>query len=271
MTPSILVLLLLAVAPASPGPDDADAVRREIERHNASAIRAYATGDADALAALFAEDGWQMPPNNPPLIGREAVRGFWREALKWGRWDFTLRVQNVAVSGPLAVERGTYVLGFTAGAAAPPGMASFEDRGNYLVHWRREGDGEWRIAADAPVSELPLPAGPPAPSAAAATPREKCQLRLFTINRDQMADFIGAWQSGVVPLRQKQGFTIRSAWTVPETNQFFWLLCYDGPEDFDAKDKAYYSSPERTSLANDPRRFIARIERWFAEPVVAGR
>lgn len=134
------------------------AVREIIEQHNAEAIRAYATGDFESLAALFTDDAWQMPPNMPPLAGRAAIREFWRGAVQWGKWDFALDVQSVEISDPIAVERGKYVLRFTAGAGAPPGMGSFVDRGNYLVHWRHERDGKWRIVADAPVSELPLPA-----------------------------------------------------------------------------------------------------------------
>jgi ketosteroid isomerase-like protein len=131
-------------------------VRKTIERHNANAVRWYATGDIDSLVALFTDEAWQMPPNAPALVGREAMRAFWRTAVSWGKWEFTLETQEVAVSDPLAVERGKYVLRFTPGPGAPPQMASFEDRGNYLVHWRHDADGEWRIAADAPVSELPL-------------------------------------------------------------------------------------------------------------------
>ena len=134
-----------------------DPVRQAIERQNAIAIHSYLTGDVESLVSIFAEDGWQMPANRPALVGREAIREFWAAAFRWGKWDFTLDTQAVAVSGPLAVERGRYVLRFTASADAPPGVASFEDRGNYLVHWRREGDGQWLVLADAPVSEVPLP------------------------------------------------------------------------------------------------------------------
>ena len=134
-----------------------DPVRHAIECQNATAIRSYTTGDVESLVSILAEDAWQMPPNRPALIGRAAIREFWAAAFSWGKWDFTLDTQAVAVSGPLAVERGRYVLRFTANADAPPGMTSFEDRGNYLVHWRREVDGRWLIVADAPVSELSLP------------------------------------------------------------------------------------------------------------------
>lgn len=136
---------------------NAEQVRQTIERHNATAVRSYAAGDIEALASIFTDDAWQMPPHQPALIGRMAIREFWRNAVRWGTWDFQLTTQSVDVSDPVAVERGTYVLSFTVGPGAPPGMTSFHDRGNYLVHWRHEPDGEWRIAADAPVSELPLP------------------------------------------------------------------------------------------------------------------
>jgi uncharacterized protein (TIGR02246 family) len=125
-----------------------------LERLSEQAEKWYAEGNVDALAMLFAEDAWQMPPNQPPVVGRAAIKEYWRQAFRFGRWQFTLRTQTVEVSGDMAIERGKYVLRFTAEPTAP--MPSFVDRGNYLAHWRREADGEWRVVADAPVSEIPL-------------------------------------------------------------------------------------------------------------------
>lgn len=150
-----LCIALSSWVPAAASAASGDPVKETIERHNANLVRWYAAGDIDSVVSVFAEDAWQMPPNSPPLIGREAIREYWRQVVQWGQWTFELEAQDVQVSGAMAVERGKYVLEFTAGPKAPPGMASFEDRGNYLVHWRQESDGEWRIVADAPVSEVP--------------------------------------------------------------------------------------------------------------------
>jgi len=150
---------LVAIAAACSQVGDPQAVRAQIEARNAELERAYAAGDAATVAAAFAADAWQMPPNHAPLVGRPAIEAYWKSLLGLGRVQFSLKTQQVAVHGPLAVERGHYVLKFTAGAHAPPGLASFEDSGNYLVQWRHEPDGSWRAVADAPVSERPAPGG----------------------------------------------------------------------------------------------------------------
>jgi len=139
-------------------PRSAD-VRAIVDRHNADATHWYAAGDVDSLASIFAADAWQMPPNHDPLVGREAIRAFWRQAVTWGKWDFKLEAQSVDVSGSMAVERGKYSLRFRPGTGAPAGMHSSEDHGNYLVYWRLDSDGQWRIVADAPVSAVTM--GPP--------------------------------------------------------------------------------------------------------------
>ncbi len=127
-----------------------------IDSHNRDIERYYANGATDSLASMFALDAWQLPPNNPPLVGRDAIRGFWQQAMGWGKWQFSLRAEDVQTSGSIAIERGKYKTTFVAGPGAPPGMTSVSDQGSYVVYWRRESDGNWRIVWDAPVSEMPL-------------------------------------------------------------------------------------------------------------------
>ena len=136
-------------------PSDVDEVRKIIEQHNANLCRWYAAGDVEALVNVFAEDCWVMPPHLEPVAGREALRNFWQHSFQLGRWQFTLDTQDVVVSGPLAVERGRYHLTFPA-ATDQGGAQASEDRGNYVVMWRRDPGGQWRAVWDAPVSTLPV-------------------------------------------------------------------------------------------------------------------
>jgi NIPSNAP protein len=96
------------------------------------------------------------------------------------------------------------------------------------------------------------------------------QLRMYTINRGKMDEFVRAWKAGVSPLRQRLGFRIDGAWVIPERNQFVWLLSYDGI-DWDARDAAYYASPERKALDPDPAQFIAFAQQWFLTEVLPRR
>ncbi|HEX6292521.1 MAG TPA: hypothetical protein VFZ66_25265 [Herpetosiphonaceae bacterium] len=77
-----------------------------------------------------------------------------------------------------------------------------------------------------------------------------------------------AWLAGVYPLRLQHGYTIDRAWVSPETNEFLWILSYDGPEAWDAKETAYYASAERAGLDPDPRQYIATAEYRFLTAVV---
>ena len=97
------------------------------------------------------------------------------------------------------------------------------------------------------------------------------QLRIYTINRGKLDDFVTAWRAGVYPLRQRFGFTIDAAWVIGERNEFVWVLTYDGPEEWQAREAAYYASPERAALDPDPAQYIARAEQWFISPILPHR
>ena len=93
------------------------------------------------------------------------------------------------------------------------------------------------------------------------------QLRIYTINRSALDEWAAEWKEKIKPLRLKLGFEILGAWKVEATNQFVWLLRYDGPESWDTLDKAFHQSEERRAMEPDPARNIARIEHYFLEPV----
>jgi len=151
--PLAAMLCAMVCQTGTRGPDPAQ-VRRVIDETNQRLERFYAEGKIDSAAMCFAEDVWQMPPNAPPLRGRRMFEAFWTQAVGWGTWRFDLNAEDVVVEDSIAVERGAYTLSFEPGPDAP--IPASSDRGNFLVLWRLEGDGVWRIVWEAPVSELPL-------------------------------------------------------------------------------------------------------------------
>ena len=98
------------------------------------------------------------------------------------------------------------------------------------------------------------------------TSAKETQIRIFTINKGKMDVFLDGWQKGVYPLRIKSGFKIEGAWVVKEKNKFIWILSYEGPEGFEAKDSAYYASQARITLKPDPADYIADVEKYFINP-----
>ena len=95
------------------------------------------------------------------------------------------------------------------------------------------------------------------------------ELRIYTINKGALDEFAKVWCQGVCPLRLRLGSKVDGAWTIKETNQFVWILSYDGPEDWQTKQEEYYNSPERKALRPDPLQLVARIEKYFITPVKA--
>jgi hypothetical protein len=96
----------------------------------------------------------------------------------------------------------------------------------------------------------------------------KIQMRLYTVNRGMLDQFISEWQEKIYPLRQKLGFTIPVAYAIRETNQFVWFLGYDGPGTWEERDEQYYASPERKGMDPNPARHIARMELHFVDPAL---
>jgi len=159
-----LVTLVACQKPETPEQTDAriaaesDSLRPHLEAVAASFARHLAAGQVDSMALLYAEDASLMPPNMPLVTGRDNVRATFQAMLSGGQFTPTLRVENVTANGPMAVERGRFVLAFTPtpGTPAPAGV----DSGNYLIHWHRSG-GTWSIVEEMWNSELPPPPPPP--------------------------------------------------------------------------------------------------------------
>jgi hypothetical protein len=92
------------------------------------------------------------------------------------------------------------------------------------------------------------------------------QIRVYTIKPGELAEFVEEWRTHVVPLRRRHGFDVTHAWASEEDDTFVWIVSRDG-DDWDDAERAYYESPERTSMSPDPARRILEPSGFFALPI----
>lgn len=86
------------------------------------------------------------------------------------------------------------------------------------------------------------------------------QVREYTVKPGEMEQWVGEWRKRIVPLREQFGFRVLGAWTVDGTEQFVWIIRYEGPKSWEQANSDYYESPERKALDPDPARLLAQIQ-----------
>ncbi|MEX0181428.1 MULTISPECIES: SgcJ/EcaC family oxidoreductase [unclassified Stenotrophomonas] len=103
--------------------------------------QAWRTGDAKALAGLFAEDGFILQSNQPPVRGRAAI-----EAAYAGQGSSPLRLRALAFA---AEETTGYIVGaYTYGN-------NVGDTGKFTLTFKRVADGPWMIFSDMDNTNAP--------------------------------------------------------------------------------------------------------------------
>ena len=130
---------------------DDSAVRAAIKKRNDAICAAVKRGDAAAMAQVFTEDAdfIPAPPGKGFISGRAAIEALYAQRLQTRRYlDLVLSTASVGTSGDLAFETGTNSVTFQEGDGAPVTRT-----GRYLVVWRRDPDGVWRIRVDLPIGD----------------------------------------------------------------------------------------------------------------------
>ncbi len=117
-----------------PLPAALDRVLRDYEQ-------AWRTGDAKALAELFAEDGFILQSNQPPVRGRAAI-----EAAYASQGSSPLRLRALAYA---AEESTGYIIGaYTYGS-------NVGDTGKFTLTLKRVAGGPWMIFSDMDNTNTP--------------------------------------------------------------------------------------------------------------------
>jgi ribosomal protein L11 methylase PrmA len=86
------------------------------------------------------------------------------------------------------------------------------------------------------------------------------QLRIYSVKRGEMKDWLTEWREKIAPLRREHGFVVVGSWFSEKEDRFVWILGWDGDGTYEEADRRYYDSPQRKALAPDPARHVERVE-----------
>jgi uncharacterized protein (TIGR02246 family) len=141
------------VAQQAPG-DDLTRVRAAIDVQNRAWADATLRGDAAAIARIFTDSGVEVGVGSGRIWkGRAAIESLFVDIYRHPHaTDAVVGTEHIIPDGRTAVEYGHYRFTY------PPkdGQAQV-DSGKYVVVWRQEVDGVWRILMDMGV---PAPTAP---------------------------------------------------------------------------------------------------------------
>lgn len=143
---SLLVGACAAPAPEPAPPVDVAALKDAIQAREKEWSAAYLQGDAAAISALYTEDAASIPPSGDWHRGRAAIAADLQSQLD--SVTFTMRediTDEVIPAGPDHVfEVGHYNASGTYKVGGKPRTSS----GRYVVLWRKDTDGTWRLHRD---------------------------------------------------------------------------------------------------------------------------
>jgi uncharacterized protein (TIGR02246 family) len=126
--------------------------RAKVEGATAALHQALRANDLETLMSYVAEDVVFMPPGEPPVRGRDAVRTWMRAFLaQYQTSALTLADRDVMVGSGWAVELGTFEWRLQPAAGGSP----VTDRGNYMQVWKEQPDKTWRFAREVYNSSAP--------------------------------------------------------------------------------------------------------------------
>jgi uncharacterized protein (TIGR02246 family) len=108
-------------------------------------------GDADRWLALWTEDGIQMPPDEPAVVGKERIGARIRSALDQFKFDMTVNNAEARSAGDLAFARGTYKATLTPTKGGTPLAID----GKFMTILLKQPDGSWKIHRDIFNSNVP--------------------------------------------------------------------------------------------------------------------
>ena len=68
------------------------------------------------------------------------------------------------------------------------------------------------------------------------------QIRIYTINKGEMDNFLRHFKEDIIPLHEKIGVPITGAWVNRPQNEFIWVRTYKDKAEIEAKSKEFIAT-----------------------------
>jgi ketosteroid isomerase-like protein len=130
---------------ASGAPDTRAADEAAIRGATTAMEQRVSAKDLDKIVGDYEDNAVLFAPKAPASVGKAAIHDVWQGLLTVPGLKMTLKIGdvNIARSGDLAVERGSFAVDTTD----KDGKANTET-GQLVIVWRKQADGSWKIVAD---------------------------------------------------------------------------------------------------------------------------
>lgn len=104
--------------------------------------QAYVAGDLEKQMSFYTQDVVIIPGNRPMIEGIEKVTRYWTLPATVEVLEHRTTSNKLEIDGQIASDYGIYE------GKTLRGTDTTAFRGQYVITWRKETDGQWRMAVD---------------------------------------------------------------------------------------------------------------------------
>jgi ketosteroid isomerase-like protein len=137
-----LIIILIAITFSCNVPTDIEQEKAEIITASLAFSQAYVGCDLEKQMSFYTDDIVNIPGSRPMLEGKKAVTEYWTRPATNIILEHRSIPTEIEIIGKMAKDYGYY-----EGKSVRNGDTS-SFKGQYLITWRKESDGKWRMSAD---------------------------------------------------------------------------------------------------------------------------
>ena len=149
-----LALLLAGCNTAPPAAPAVDLVAEQAKIHDVESawVKEVAAKDLEKSVAHYADDAVFMSPGAPAAKGKDAIHAAWKGLFDDPNSKLSFASDRVEISagGDLATTKGSYTLRVTN----PKTKKAIDDKGTYVLVFKKQADGGWKAIEDISSSEV---------------------------------------------------------------------------------------------------------------------